>query len=151
MSKITILIQTEDDELIPSYGTETASGADVRANVKEPLVLQPGTSLIVPTGIRVEIPMGYEIQVRPRSGYAAKNQVTVLNTPGTIDSDYRGEIGVILINHGKEPFVITPKMRIAQLIVAPVVQANFEMKEALGTTIRGEGKFGHTGTHSFIQ
>lgn len=146
-SKIPIPVQTDDPELLPSYGTEAASGADVRAAIEETLRIEPGASLIVPTGVRMDLPAGYEIQVRPRSGFAAKNQVTVLNTPGTIDSDYRGEIAVILINHGKEPFVVTPKMRIAQLVLAPVVQGEFHLQEALSATQRGEGKFGHTGTH----
>lgn len=147
MYKISVAVLTDDDELIPAYSTPFASGADLRAAVKEPLIIAPGMSAIVPTGLRVEIPVGYEIQVRPRSGYAAKNQVTVLNTPGTIDSDYRGEICVIMINHGKEPFKVTPKMRIAQLVIAPVVQAEFVKADQISATNRGEGRFGHTGTH----
>jgi dUTP pyrophosphatase len=109
--------------------------------------MAPGTSAIIPTGVKVELPEGYEIQVRPRSGFAAKNQITVLNTPGTIDCDYRGEICVILINHSKETFVVTPKMRIAQFVLAPVVQAEFIRQEVLSLTERGEGKFGHTGAN----
>jgi dUTP pyrophosphatase len=97
--------------------------------------------------LRFSIPAGYEIQVRPRSGLSLKHQVTVLNTPGTVDADYRGEVGVILINHGKNPFVITPGMRIAQLVLAPVVRACFVREESLTATERGEGGFGHTGTH----
>lgn len=143
--KVSVPIQVEDEELIPAYATPFASGSDARASIAETMVIQPGTSAIIPTGIRVELPPGYEIQVRPRSGYAAKNQVTVLNTPGTIDSDYRGEICVILMNFGKEPFLVTPKMRIAQLVLCPVVQAEFIRTEVLSTTKRGEGKFGHTG------
>ena len=100
---------------------------------------------MIPTGVRVELPAGYEIQVRPRSGFAAKNQITVLNTPGTIDGDYRGEICVILVNHSKETFTILPRMRIAQLVLAPVIQAEFFVKEVLSETVRGEGGFGHTG------
>lgn len=144
-NKISVPIQVEDEELIPAYATPLASGCDARASISEALVIQPGTSKVVPTGIRVELPPGYEIQVRPRSGYAAKNQVTVLNTPGTIDSDYRGEICVILMNFGEEPFVVTPKMRIAQLVLCPVIQASFIRTDVLSTTQRGEGKFGHTG------
>src|SRR3990167_213438 len=125
MRKIPLPVQTEDEEFVPVYATAFASGADLRAALKEAVVLLPGTSAIIPTGIRFEIPEGYEIQIRPRSGFSAKNQLTVLNTPGTIDSDYRGEICVILINHGKAPFRITPKMRIAQLVIAPVVKADF--------------------------
>ena len=146
MRKIPVPIQVTDPELIPIYSTEMASGADARAAISEPLTILPGMMAIVPTGLRVELPMGYEIQVRPRSGLAAKQQVTVLNTPGTVDCDYRGEIQVILINLGKEPFVVQPKMRIAQLVLAPFVQAEFLPKEdGLSTTLRGEGGFGHTG------
>jgi dUTP pyrophosphatase len=144
--KISVPIQVEDEELIPQYATEAASGCDAKAHIQAPITIAPQSSCIIPTGIRVAVPCGYEIQVRPRSGFAAKHQITVLNTPGTIDSDYRGEIGVILINHGKQDFVVTPKMRIAQLVLCPVVQAEF-IKEELSTTLRGEGKFGHTGSH----
>lgn len=136
-----------DPESIPSYATSGSAGADLRAHLSEPVVIQPGTSAIIPTGLRVELPEGYELQVRPRSGLAAKNQITVLNTPGTIDSDYRGEICVILINHGLNPFVVEPRMRIAQLILASVIQAEFLLQEKdLAMTERGEGGFGHSGT-----
>ena len=145
--KIPVPVQITDAELLPIYSTSLASGADVRAAILEPVIIAPGSSAIIPTGVRANLPEGYEIQVRPRSGYAAKNQVTVLNAPGTIDSDYRGEICIILINHGKGPFVVTPKMRIAQLVLAPVVVAEFYLTECLTQTERGEGKFGHTGTH----
>lgn len=146
MSKrIVVPIHVLDEELIPAYATPFASGCDARASLSENLEILPGHTAVVPTGIKVELPVGYEIQVRPRSGFAAKNQITVLNTPGTIDSDYRGEICIILINLGKEPFLITPKMRIAQLVLSPVIQAEFVRTEALTTTVRGEGKFGHTG------
>lgn len=144
--KISVPILVEDEELIPAYATSLAAGCDARASITQPVVIAPGESAIVPTGVRVELPEGFEIQVRPRSGFAAKHQVTVLNTPGTIDSDYRGEIAVILINHGKISFVVEPKMRIAQLVVAPVIQAEFVRKELLAVTGRGEGRFGHTGT-----
>ncbi|HSX13872.1 MAG TPA: dUTP diphosphatase [Chlamydiales bacterium] len=142
---MTLPVLVEDPELIPTYATESSSGCDARAAVHEHVTIMPGESAIIPTGLRVEIPAGYEIQVRPRSGFAAKHQITVLNTPGTIDADYRGEISVILINHGKKPFIVEPKMRIAQLVLAPVVQAEFIQKELLAVTCRGEGKFGHTG------
>jgi len=146
--KIPISIQAEDDSLIPRYETELASGADLRAALSEPKILEPGAYALVPTGVKLEIPPGYEVQIRPRSGLAAKHGVTVLNTPGTIDADYRGEIRVILINLGKETFTILPAMRIAQLVVAPVIQAQFfSQKEALAATARGEGGFGHTGTN----
>lgn len=147
MQRIPIPVQIADEEILPAYATSEASGADLRAWIKEPITIVPGASAIVPTGIRCDIPKGYEIQIRPRSGFAAKNQVTVLNTPGTIDSDYRGEISVILINHGKESFVVTPKMRIAQMVLAPVVRADFLLVEQLSESERGEGKFGHTGAH----
>lgn len=147
LKKIPVPISVADEEEIPKYATELASGCDVRASISDSLTIEPGSSCIVPTGIYVEIPEGYEIQVRPRSGFAAKHQITVLNTPGTIDADYRGEICVILINHGKSAFIIEPKMRIAQLVLAPVVQAQFLQKGALLSTSRGEGRFGHTGAH----
>lgn len=140
-----ISILLEDLELLPTYATSGAAGADVRANVKEPVIINPGTTALIPTGIKLSIPNGFEIQVRPRSGLALKKQITVLNTPGTIDSDYRGEIQVILINHGKEPFVVEPKMRIAQIVLAPVVQAQFRVQELIDASSRGESGFGHTG------
>lgn len=145
--KILVPINVTDEELIPHYATPFASGCDARASIDKDVTIEAGESAIVPTGIRVELPVGFEIQVRPRSGFAAKNQVTVLNTPGTIDSDYRGEISIILINLGKSAFVVSPKMRIAQLVLAPVVQAEFVSQESLATTERGSGKFGHTGTN----
>lgn len=136
----------EEGANIPEYASGGAAGADVKAFIKEEISLLPGNATLVPTGLRFAIPAGYEIQVRPRSGLALKHQVTVLNTPGTIDSDYRGELGVILINHGKEPFIIKPGMRICQLILAPVLQANFIVAaEGLSATSRGSGGFGHTG------
>ncbi len=144
-NKVTVNVHTLDDEMIPVYATPFASGCDARASIGEAMTIMPGTKAIVPTGIKLELPPGYEIQVRPRSGFAAKNGITVLNTPGTIDSDYRGEICIILINLGHEPFIITPKMRIAQLVLSPVIQAEFIKCETLSTTERGEGKFGHTG------
>lgn len=135
------------DECLPKYASHEAAGADVKACLKSDIVIQPGKSALVPTGIKVAIPSGFEIQVRPRSGLAAKNQISVLNTPGTIDSDYRGEIQVIMINHGDQEFVVSNGMRIAQLVVAPVYQANFIQVESLEETVRGAGGFGHTGTH----
>ncbi len=138
---------TDSDEKLPTYGSTGAAGADVRAHLDEAMEVSPGESALVPTGLFFEIPEGYEIQVRPRSGLAIKNHVTVLNSPGTIDHDYRGELKVILINHSKKTFVITPQMRIAQLVVAPVVTANFLRCEELATTTRGASGFGSTGTH----
>jgi dUTP pyrophosphatase len=143
-NKIGIKLICENEEFMPFYGSALAAGADVRAAIQESIVLNPGESTLIPTGLKVEIPEGFEIQVRPRSGLAYKNQLTVLNSPGTIDADYRGEIGVILINHGKQPFTIEPKMRIAQIVLAPVFQADF-LTEELTETARGSGGFGHTG------
>ncbi|MEM1282464.1 MAG: dUTP diphosphatase [Chlamydiota bacterium] len=145
--EIEIPTTSDSNEQIPHYGSEGAAGADVRADIDSDLAIPAGESVLVPTGLRFEIPEGYEIQVRPRSGLAFKHQVTVLNTPGTIDHDYRGELKVILINHGKETFNITPGMRIAQLIVAPVTRARFVRCAELATTERGHGGFGSTGTH----
>ncbi len=132
---------------LPSYETTGAAGADVRANLpdKTVIVLHPGERALVPTGLRIEIPPGFEVQVRPRSGLALKHGVTLPNTPGTIDSDYRGPLGVIMMNAGHEAFEIAHGDRIAQLIVAPVVQASFETVDALGETDRGAGGFGSTG------
>ena len=143
--KINILLKVKDETLVPVYSSNLAAGADVFAAIDTQIVLKPNQSLLVPTGVFVDIPEGFEIQIRPRSGLAYNNKITVLNTPGTIDADYRGEIGIILINHGKENFVIKPKMRIAQLVVASVFQANFMLNEELTTTTRGSGGFGHSG------
>jgi dUTP pyrophosphatase len=141
-----IPILTEAEEVkIPFYASSLAAGADLCAHISEEMQLLPGSSACVPTGIRLEIPPGFEVQLRPRSGLALKHQITLLNTPATIDADYRGEIKVILINHGTEIFTILPGMRIAQMVLAPVVQAIFIKKEKLSTTERGDQGFGHTG------
>ena len=147
MQKEQIPILVEENASIPTYASEEAAGADVRAFIQEDLVLHAGESKLIPTGLKFAIPEGYEIQVRPRSGLALKHGVTVLNSPGTIDSDYRGELGVILINHSKQSFTITPQMRIAQIVLAPIFRAEFIEQEELVMTSRGEGGFGHTGTH----
>jgi dUTP pyrophosphatase len=131
---------------LPLYMTHGAAGADVVAAVEGELVLAPGQRAVVPTGFALEVPPGYEVQIRPRSGLAAKHGVTCLNSPGTIDSDYRGPVGVVLVNLGQEPFVVRRGERIAQLIVAPVVQADFREVEALAVSVRGQGGFGSTGT-----
>ncbi len=132
---------------LPSYESAGAAGADVRANMPDgvSVTLQPGERALVPTGLRIEIPRGFEVQVRPRSGLALKHGITLPNTPGTIDSDYRGPLGVIVLNAGQQAFEITHGERIAQLIVAPVVQATFEAVETLSDTARGAGGFGSTG------
>lgn len=138
-------IKIKGPGMIPEYKTKGAAGADLCAWIERPVSLEVGKSMIVPTGLYVEIPEGFEIQIRPRSGLAAKNGITVLNTPGTIDCDYRGEIGVILINHGTQPFNIAKGDRIAQMVVAPVVRAEFVAADELDVTERGAGGFGSTG------
>jgi len=132
---------------LPSYQSTHAAGLDVVAGVPEaePVELLPGARALVPTGFALELPPGYEAQVRPRSGLALKHGVTLLNSPGTIDSDYRGELMVLLINHGPEPFLVRRGMRIAQLVIAPVASVEIVAVEALGGTVRGQGGFGSTG------
>ena len=129
----------------PEYMTEQAAGMDLRAAVPEPITLAPGAFTVVPTGIRVAIPAGFEGQVRPRSGLAARHGVTLVNAPGTIDADYRGEVRVVLINLGREPFAVNRGDRIAQLVIAPVARATVQLAEDLDDTDRGSGGFGHTG------
>ena len=145
MERININCVVSDGAIVPEYKTLGAAGADVYAFLKEPVIIAVGKSCIIPTGVFYEIPEGFEIQVRPRSGLAAKNGVTVLNTPGTIDSDYRGELQVILINLGNEDFVVRNGDRIAQIIVAPVIQGNFVQVKNLSVTERGQKGFGSTG------
>ena len=130
---------------LPVYATPMSAGLDLRANLDAPLKLQPMQRCLVPTGLRIALPQGYEAQVRPRSGLALKRGITVLNAPGTIDADYRGEIGVILINLSQDSFVINDGERIAQLVIAAYEQAEFEAVESLDQTERGEGGFGHSG------
>ena len=135
---------TEDIPL-PSYETGHAAGMDLRAAVSDPLTLAPGQRELIPTGLRIALPEGYEAQVRPRSGLAIKHGISLLNSPGTIDADYRGEIRVIMANLGAEPFTIQRGDRIAQLIVAPVTRVSWQPTKELDVTARGEGGFGHTG------
>lgn len=142
-----LFVTVEDESLLPIYATEESAGADLRANITEDITIAPGKIGLIPTGIKMEIPRGYEIQLRPRSGLALKHQISLMNSPATIDSDYRGEIKIILVNHSDIPFVVSPKMRIAQMVLAPIVQANFIIKEELATSVRGEGGFGHSGTN----
>lgn len=130
---------------LPRYQTEGSSGFDLLAACDSDLILQPGERKLIPTGISLAIPQGYEAQIRPRSGLAIKQGVTLLNTPGTIDSDYRGEIQVIIINLGQSPFVVTRGMRIAQCVIASVIKASLLPADNLGATSRGAGGFGHTG------
>ena len=131
--------------LIPKYKTLGSSGMDIAAHIENNIIINPGENILVSTGFSIAIPKGYEVQIRPRSGLAAKNNITVLNTPGTIDADYRGEIKVILINLGKEKFVIENGDRIAQMVVCPVVQASLVEVKELSDTARGSGGFGSTG------
>ena len=148
MNKVNIKFVAQEGAIIPEYKTSGAAGADVCAFLSEPVVIKSGEFAMIPTGLSFAIPERYEIQVRPRSGLAAKNGVTVLNTPGTIDSDYRGEVKVILINHGKDSFTVNNGDRIAQLIVAPVTQGVFEKTDELDSTQRGAGGFGSTGVNA---
>jgi dUTP pyrophosphatase len=141
---ITALPHAEGLDL-PSYATEQAAGMDLRAAVKDDLVVQPGARVLVPTGLCIALPEGYEAQVRPRSGLALKHGVTVLNSPGTIDADYRGEVQVILVNVSDVAVAISPGERIAQLVVAPVVRLAWDERADLDETARGAGGFGHTG------
>lgn len=130
---------------LPAYESASAAGMDLPASVEADLVLAPGARALVPTGLAIALPEGYEAQIRPRSGLAARDGVTVLNTPGTIDADYRGEVKVILINLGDAPFTVSRGMRIAQMVIAPVTQAAMVETDALPETARGEGGFGSTG------
>lgn len=136
---------TSPGAVLPSYQTKGAAGADICACIETDVVIRVGERVMVPTGLFFEIPQGYEVQVRPRSGLAVKNGVTCLNTPGTIDSDYRGEVKVILINLGQKPFTVKNGDRIAQIVVSPVEQASFCKVDVLSSTDRGEGGFGSTG------
>ena len=130
---------------MPTYATSQSAGMDLRANLEEPVVLHPMERRLIPTGLQIALPEGYEAQVRPRSGLALKHGLTVLNAPGTIDADYRGEIGVVLINLSQEDFTINDGERIAQLVVARYEQVEFSLVETLDETERGEGGYGHTG------
>ncbi|SHI65987.1 dUTP pyrophosphatase [Mesonia phycicola] len=142
---MTIKIINKSNHDLPSYETIASAGMDLRANLEDQVILSPLDRIIVKTGLFMEIPVGYEAQVRPRSGLAAKKGITVLNAPGTIDADYRGEIGVILVNLSKEAFVIKDGERIAQLVIAKHERVEFEQVEVLEETARGEGGFGSTG------
>lgn len=130
---------------LPQYETDLAAGMDLRAALDDPVILLPGERKLVPTGLRIALPPGFEAQVRPRSGLALRHGVTLVNTPGTIDADYRGEIKVLMINHGEEPFVLKRGERIAQLVIAPVARAKWRAVGQLDDTARGAGGFGHTG------
>lgn len=145
MDQVTVKIINTSGQPLPAYATESAAGMDVRAALTEPLTLQPLQRALIPTGLRVALPQGHEMQMRPRSGLALKHGITLLNTPGTIDADYRGEIGVILINLSDTPFVINPGERICQMVVGPYSHVTWQAVDNLDTTDRGDGGFGHTG------
>ena len=140
-----IKVVNKGHQPLPQYATEQSAGLDLRANIAEPVVLKPLERRLIPTGLHIALPAGYEAQVRPRSGLALKKGITVLNAPGTIDADYRGEIGVVLINLSQEEFVVNDGERIAQLVVARYEQAELTEVEMLDETQRGEGGYGHTG------
>jgi dUTP pyrophosphatase len=146
--KVKTLTHYDTSFELPFYATEGAAGADIRASLpeKKSMIIRPGERLLVPTGLCMEIPLGYEIQVRPRSGLSLKSSLMVVNSPGTIDCDYRGEVNVIIGNFGKEDYVIEHGLRIAQLVISPVVQAKYFVANDLSQTQRGTGGFGSTGT-----
>ena len=143
---VKVLVKKLDPKVqLPSYKTKGSSGMDLIAFIKDPIKIAPNTSALIPTGISVAIPSDVEIQIRPRSGLAAKSSISVLNTPGTIDSDYRGELKIILFNHSKEEFVVRNNDRIAQMVLMPVLKIDFEEVDDLPDTLRGSGGFGSTG------
>jgi dUTP pyrophosphatase len=145
MIKPHVKVMLADGACIPSYQSPGAAGADLHAYLQSELVIEPGARVLVPTGLHIQLEQGYEAQIRPRSGLAIKSGITCLNSPGTIDADYRGEVGVILINHGCVPYTIKNGDRIAQMVIAPVIQANFDSVPVLTSTARGSGGFGSTG------
>lgn len=141
-----IKVVNKGHQPLPQYATKLSAGMDLRANIDEPITLKPLERRLIPTGLHIALPAGYEAQVRPRSGLALKKGITVLNTPGTVDADYRGEVGVVLINLSQEDFIVEDGERIAQMVIARHEQADFELVELLDETERGEGGYGHTGT-----
>lgn len=145
MKVIEIKTVNSGKQPLPVYATEQSAGMDLRADIEEPVVLKPFSRALIPTGLHIQLPAGYEAQIRPRSGLALKHGITVLNTPGTVDADYRGDIGVILINMSAETFTINPGERIAQMVISEYVQGTLVPVESLETSERGEDGFGHTG------
>lgn len=145
MEKVIVKVVREENVSLPKYETSGSAGMDVRANIEEPIVMGSLERVLVPTGLKIAIPEGYEVQVRPRSGLAIKHGITLLNTPGTIDSDYRGELKVIMVNLSKDEYVINPQERIGQLVLNKVAQMEFVEVDSLDETERGAGGFGHTG------
>ena len=144
MAKV-LIKKLNPDVVLPTYKTNGASGMDLMAFIEEPIKIAPNSSYLVPTGLSMAFSVDYEVQIRPRSGLAVKNSITVLNTPGTIDSDYRGEIKIILFNHGKVDFIVNNKDRVAQMVLTPVVKMELEETDNLPDTLRGKGGFGSTG------
>lgn len=142
---IKIKIVNNGSQPLPEYATIGSAGMDLRANITEPITLESLERTLIPTGLHIELPVGYEAQIRPRSGLAIKHGITCLNTPGTIDSDYRGDVGVELVNLSKEPYTVFPGERVAQMIINKYEQVEFELVDKLSETERGEGGFGHTG------
>jgi len=140
------IVRLNKQASLPVYATAHAAGMDISACIDEPVTLEPFTTALIPSGFAIELPDGYEAQLRPRSGLALRSMISLPNTPATIDADYRGEVKVILINYGKEPFIVRHGDRIAQMVIARVEQVRFEEVDELGSTVRGEGGFGHTGT-----
>jgi len=147
MDTIKIKILNRSAHGLPEYETDGSAGMDVRACLDAPVTLQPLARVLIPTGLRVQLPRGYEIQIRPRSGLALRHGITLVNSPGTIDADYRGEIGIILINLGQEPFTVSDGDRICQMVVAPYTRAEWQPADTLDATDRGNGGFGHTGLY----
>lgn len=145
MDRIQVKIVNRSGLELPAYETPSAAGMDVRANLDKPVTLRPMERALIPTGLRVQLPQGYELQVRPRSGLALRKGISIVNTPGTVDADYRGEIGIILINLSDEPFVVNHGDRIAQFVVSAYSHVKWEPVEELDRTVRGDGAFGHTG------
>ena len=140
------IVRLNKQASLPVYATAHAAGMDISACIDEPITLEPFTTALIPSGFALELPEGYDAQLRPRSGLALRSMISLPNTPATIDADYRGEVKVILINYGKEPFIVRHGDRIAQMVIARVEQVRFEEVDELGSTVRGEGGFGHTGT-----
>ena len=145
MEIVKVICKAENKDFLPVYSSAEAAGADLRACIQEDIVLKPGERYLVPTGLSIQLPAGYEAQIRPRSGLAIKHGISLVNTPGTIDSDYRGEVKIIMINLGSEDFVIKRGDRIAQMVIAPVTHGMFAMADSLDATDRGAGGFGSTG------
>ena len=144
---IKVKIINRSGQPLPAYATPSAAGMDIHAALSEPVTLGPLERALIPTGLRIQLPQGYECQIRPRSGLALKKGITVLNTPGTVDADYRGEIGIILINLSNEPFTVNPGERIAQMVIKEYVRIGWEPVDRIDETERGDGAFGHTGVN----